>query len=132
MTKLYGHAIEAEPLRWKGPFLSRDAAINDAHRTYPKTSGFYVVEGAPIVIGDYVPDCNVLTDVLIEELWLCAFQRIGDRADGFPELPDVPAEHREELHRAVKSWVLRRLSNGWAPTKLPDYIRPLVQLFAVK
>lgn len=132
MTSLFGHAPEADPLRWKGPFPTKDRAVADARTIYPRTQGFYVIEGVPLTLGDFVPDANVLADVVLEEMWMHAFYKMGDRADAFPEAIDISPEYREELHRLVKSWVLRRLPNGWAPTKPPEYVKPLIQLTAVR
>jgi hypothetical protein len=129
---IFGYGPDVTTATWKGPFSSRDAAIQDARKVYGNTRSFYVTRGESMRIETFVPDQEALAEFLLEELWIAAYQKHGDHADSFPEAADVADNAKFELHAFVKSWVQRRLPNSWAPVGSPERIEPLTQLSLVQ
>jgi hypothetical protein len=125
---LFGHGPDVLSTQWVGPFNSRDEAVRHGRSTYGKTHSFYVIRGEPLRIEDFIPKANDLTQIVLDDIWMTAYEKHGDHADAFPDLADVSAVAREELYMLIRSWVQRRLRNGWAPTGRAERIEPLTQL----
>ena len=119
-VRVYGYAASPQPIKWKGPFYSKELAVSDARVVYPKASGFYLVEGEIVSLRDYIPDPERLTDMLLEELWMVADEK-GIDASAFPEVAHVQPPARDELRSLVLGWVAVHLANGWIPTGTPEF-----------
>jgi hypothetical protein len=128
MTPLYGHGPDVLTSQWTGPFSSRDEAVQHGRSTYGKTLSFYVIRGEPLRIEDFVPKANELTQIILDEIWMTAYEKHGDHADAFPDIVDVGDAARAELYMLIRSWVQRRLRNGWVPTGGAERIEPLTQI----
>lgn len=127
----FGHAPDETSDIWRGSFATREAAVQAGRAIYGRTHSFYIVEGKSLRIEDFVPPGTRLADAVLEEIWMNAYEKYGDHADVFPEIDEVGIAARDELYAFVKSWVQRRLRNGWVPTGKPVLIAPATQLALV-
>lgn len=105
----WGHALEANPERWIGSFLSKDEAIDDGLDTY--LDGFYVCGGEVASGADYVPSAEDIET----QIWQAAYDDVGDAAEKFPDLSE---EAREELRRFLNRWTDQHVRpRFWVPNK---------------
>jgi hypothetical protein len=120
-TRVYGYADNPTPLKWKGPFYSRELAVAEGLITYRRSSGFYLVEGEVVQLRDFMPDADRLTDLMLEELWMIADEK-GLDASAFPEVASIHPPAREQLHSAVLGWVSVYTPTGWVPVGKPEFV----------